>query len=231
MGWVPEDEFKGDKSRWIEAEKFLERGRNELPILRERLKKQDSKIVSMQSTFAEYQKRQHDLETRAYNRALKDLTERQKKAVVDGDLTAYEAAELEKKDLAPPAAPPVDENAAAAQEFDEWRAENTWYDSNKELQAYASTISSYVQTRDGLSGKELYDAVREEVKLRFPDKFENKNKSVPSAVVGSGDAPPAPSGGKTFNDLPKDAQQQCLRFMKDIPGFTKKEYIESYEWE
>lgn len=33
MGWVPQDEFQGDKTRWISAEDFVERGKNILPIV------------------------------------------------------------------------------------------------------------------------------------------------------------------------------------------------------
>jgi hypothetical protein len=31
MGWVEKEKFKGDPDRWVEADKFVERGKNELP--------------------------------------------------------------------------------------------------------------------------------------------------------------------------------------------------------
>lgn len=34
MGWVPEEEFRGDKSKWIDAGTFLARGRDVMPLLR-----------------------------------------------------------------------------------------------------------------------------------------------------------------------------------------------------
>ena len=238
MGWVPKDDFRGDDAKWVDAERFVERGENELPIMRERMKKLDktivslnSRIQSMNSTFGEYQTRQQKLEERAYQRAMKDITDRQRKAVESGDTTAFDAAEKEKLDLEPPAAASGPAKPEENTDYQEWVAENDWYLKDKEMQAYAATVSTYVQTRDGLpDGKALYDAVKEEVKLRFPDKFENKNRQRPTPVVGGGDPPP-PKGGKTFDDLPKEAKAQCLRFMKDIPGFTKKEYVESHEWE
>ena len=233
MGWVDKEDFKGDPEKWVEAERFVERGENELPIMRERLKKLDGTVMtlnqtieSMRGTYAEYQQRQHDLEERAYKRALKDLTAKQKEAVKLGDEAAFDALEQEKSELkAPEPVKPVKTESAAEKEFKAWVEDNKWYLDDKELQAYASTVSTYVQARDGLpDGRSLYEAVKKEVQLRFPEKFENQNRKKRSVVVGdSDDPPPKSTEGRTFADLPKEAQQQCLRFMKDIPGFTKKE--------
>src|ERR1035437_4183631 len=34
MGWVPKDEFRGDESKWVSAEQFVDHGRHVMPILR-----------------------------------------------------------------------------------------------------------------------------------------------------------------------------------------------------
>lgn len=41
MGWVEEELWKGDPDKWRPAEEFVERGKNIVPILRDRLEKME----------------------------------------------------------------------------------------------------------------------------------------------------------------------------------------------
>jgi hypothetical protein len=245
MGWVPQDEFKGDDKRWIEADKFLERGQNELPIMRERLRKMDGTIVSlntkisgMNDTFGEFQKHQKGVAERAYERGIAEITKKQRKATADGDVAAFDAAEVEKQNLklevpevVAPAEPAADDPRAAEAEieFNTWKKDNTWFDKYKPLGNYAAAISVEIEQEEGLTGTELYERVTEEVKTRFPEKFENPARQQPNAVVGDTGSP-VPQGKQTFGNLPQEAQDQCLKFIKDIPGFTKEQYVKDYEW-
>jgi len=234
MGWVPEENFKGDKERWIDADKFVERGENELPIMRERMRKMDGTIVGLNSTisgmretFGKFQEHQAGVAKRAYDRALKDIANRQREAVEKGDTDSFDKAEKEKEDLVlevPVVDIPVD-NQAAQVEFNQWVAGNAWFN-EPDLQKYASTISVYLQDQSGLTGVKLYDEVKKEVQLRFPDRFKSER---PTAVVGDGEAPVKP-GKRTFNNLPKDAQESCKQFIKEIPGYTKEQYLKDYQW-
>lgn len=237
MGWVPKEDFKGDESRWVDADRFVERGENEIPIMRERMKKLDSTIVGlnqrmsgMRDTFSEFQTHQKGVAERAYKKAMDDIIRRQREAAEKGDVEGFDEAEKEKESLVldvPEMGPGV--NVAAEREFNSWVAENDWFNKPK-LQKYAGTISVYVQDQTGLTGAALYDEVRKEVELRYPEEFENKNRQSPSKVVGDGD-PPVKPGEKSFGKLPKEAQAQCRKFIKEIPGYTKEEYVKDYEWE
>jgi len=237
MGWVSEENFKGDKDRWIEAEKFVERGENELPIMRERMRKMDGTIVGLNSTisgmkdtFGKFQEHQAGVSKRAYDKAIKDITSRQREAVEKGDTDSFDKAEKEKEDLVQEV--PVDNipegNPAAETEFNQWVAGNEWFN-EPDLQKYASTISVYLQDQTGLTGVKLYDEVKKEVELRFPDRFKNQRRKEPTVVVGDGEAPVKP-GKQTFGNLPKDAQESCNQFIKDIPGYTKEQYLKDYQW-
>lgn len=60
MGWVPQEEFRGDKSKWIDAPTFLARGRDVMPLLRknnERLrgenKQSTAKIKELEKRLAD----------------------------------------------------------------------------------------------------------------------------------------------------------------------------------
>jgi len=240
MGWVPEEDFKGDKDRWISADKFLERGKNEMPILRERLKKMDGTVArlnttisSMRKTFGEFQKYASENEDRAYQRALDSLVKKQRVAVEESDTETFDALEVEKRDLIKdiPKQPVVEIEDDGTEEFNAWVDDgNKWFLENPEMGQYAVSMLKFVGDKTGLQGTALYDEIKKEVKIRYPDKFENKNRQAPPTVQGSGEAPPK-AGKQTFANLPDEAKRQCKEFMKTIPDFTEKEYLKSYEWE
>ena len=240
MGWVPQEDFRGADDRWVPADKFLERGQNELPIMRERMKKMDgtikglnNKISGMNETFGEFQQHQQGVADRAYAKALKDIEAKKQDAVERNDVEGYNAAKKEGDELEPEAAPEVKKSdpkeVAAEKEFMDWKEKNEWYD-DPQLQKYASDISGAVQDQTGLGGTKLYDKVRDQVAAMYPDKFENINRSSPQTVVGDSGNPP-PVGKRSFATLPKDAQVQCRRFVKEISGFTKEQYVKDYDWD
>jgi uncharacterized coiled-coil protein SlyX len=242
MGWVPLEEFRGDEKRWVSAEKFVERGENEIPIMRERMRKQDKTIqglnktvAGMSQTFAEFQKHQQGVVDRAFQKGVKAIEKKKLDAVERNDVDGYNAAVKEGEELVPETIPVetvVDPQLEASQaEFTEWQKDNGWFD-DPTLQQYASDISGLVQKQTGLGGTKLYDKVREQVEAMYPDKFVNQNQAAPAAVAGAGGpSPPANAGKQTFGNLPKEAQDACNKFIKDIPGYTKKQYLADYEWE
>jgi len=244
MGWVNEDNFRGEKDKWISAEEFVERGETQLPIMKERLKKMDQTVVGlkdtisdMKKTFREFKKYHSESELRQYKKAVRDLTDRQRVAVESSDVEQFDAIEKEKQELNKEM---QDKNTSvqidsggddeAVVVFNEWKKDNQWFDDDPELRSYAQNISVHIQNTKGIGGKKLYEEVKKDVKDRFPEKFGNKKRETPSRVVGNSDAP-VKNNKHGFSSLPKDAQTECLRFIKTIPGFTKEEYVESYEWD
>ena len=243
MGWVPKEEFKGDSDRWVEAEKFVARGKNELPIMRERMGKLtttvhtlNGTVKNLKKTLGEFHEFNKNSREKEYDRALKDLSAKQRVAAEEGDIDTFDKVEEEKDTLLQEAqdevVPDVDGNATDP-ELDEWIADgNDWFVNDDSLGAYAASISKYVASQNkDLTGKKFYDKVKEEVKARFPDKFGNTKRAAPTLVdSGADEAVPTP-GKHTYANLPADAKQQCTRFLKEIPGFTKDDYVRDYEWE
>jgi len=116
MGWRPQEEFRGDPVRWTDAKTFIERGENELPVLRERYRTLDDrygklqteqeatrKEVSevrksakeMQETLLEFRERSKRAEEMAYSRARTDLESRMAVAVEQADANGYNRAKME----------------------------------------------------------------------------------------------------------------------------------------
>jgi hypothetical protein len=81
----------------------------------------------------------------------------------------------------------------------------------------------------GLQGKALYREVGKRAKEVFKHKLVNSRRDEPSAVEGGGSKPK--KGGKTFDDLPAEGKKAFDRFAKQIPGFTKEDYLKNYVWE
>jgi len=241
MGWVPLEEFRGDDARWVTAEKFVERGENEIPIMRERMRKQDKTIMGlnktvsgMSQTFAEFQKHQQGVVDRAYKKGMESVEKKKLDAVERNDVDAYKEAVKEGDELKPEVVPvvqTVDPKLEASEaEFNDWKKDNDWFD-DPELQQYASEISGVVQKQTGLGGIELYDKVKDQVAVMYPKKFENQNRNIPPVVVGATGHLAPTDGKKTFANLPPDAQEACLSFVKDIPNYTKAMYLKEYEWD
>lgn len=252
MGWVPEEEFKGDPERWVDAETFVERGENVLPILRERLDKSYDKISNLESeiqevkkaatNIAEYntkvEKVAHERAKKEYEKELNAIKSKMKKAVKDGDEETFSDLEAELDSLEKPEEPaPAPEKAQELPEwFDEWKNDNRWFDTDPEMQATAVAYDNNPKWESELSGKARADAVAKKIKELYPQKFTNPNRDTPPTVDAGGDKDDSASKGKkTFNDLPADAKAAFKSLKEDFERmgkkFTKEDYLKNYEWE
>lgn len=251
MGWRPKDQYSGDTSRWVDFKEFVERGDNELPILRERFRKLDTRLAGTETRLVETEKRLKEstevlielrdmsrvAETRGYERAVQDLRAREYKAVQEADTAAYAAIMQEKEALErsrPPAAasPPPPPPAAAPPQtnpvIDNWVNANPWFKTYPTLNSYAMEMDREIEGEhpDWLLEDKLAE-VRRRVVAKFPEKFENHRRAAPAAVTTSSAAPPR-SKGKTVKDLPPDARAALEKFKKTIPGYKEEEYLKMY---
>ena len=190
MGWTPREEFKGDPNRFIEADKFVERAETELPILLERNRTLDRRLLSTESklndvtsqltevkgVLTEFREFASKGEERAYNKARKELLEQQKAAVAAADVDTYnktqeDLAELEKTKVTPP--PVVQEPQKVPQEVKDFVFENSaWYDRDPELTSDAISLHDSVHRAfPNLSLAENLKRVKEKLIRMHPDKL------------------------------------------------------------
>ncbi|MDE2106523.1 MAG: hypothetical protein KGL39_55425, partial [Patescibacteria group bacterium] len=47
MGWVPQEKFRGDPEKWVDAETFVQRGEQVMPILKHNNEKLQAEIASL----------------------------------------------------------------------------------------------------------------------------------------------------------------------------------------
>jgi hypothetical protein len=243
LGWKPKEEFSGDPEQWRDADEFLRRGkeingflRKDLEKIQRELTRRDQELAEVRSTVDEFRKYHEQTEDRAYKRALKELQERKKDAIEAGDGEAVIAVEEEIDGLkearrakeATPSKPAADTSGENVKVFQEWVAENQWFADNVDLRATANGFSDIVRVENpNLVGRAFLDEVTKRIKKAFPDRFENPNKSQPSAVDGGGS--PRPTGSKKpgYNDLPAEAKAACDKFVK-AKLLTQEQYVADY---
>lgn len=234
MGWVPKEEFKGDPNKWRPADEFVERGENELPIMRERLRHQDKQLAELKETIKQFADYHSKTEQRAYQQAYTDLKQRQIQAVADGNTAEFVKLDGEIQKLtteiaeAKPITVPQDDPTEHP-EYKAWKTKNGWFESDKEMTAYANNIGAYIRQTTDLSGMDFLHAVTKEVKAKFPSKFENPRRNEAPAVEGSSASPR--KGGKSYADLPAEAKAACDKFVKQGLIKSRDEYVKSYDWE
>lgn len=234
MGWRPKEEFKGDPEKWVEAETFVKRGEEILPILkaqskkdREALKAATDQIAEMKKTFSEFKQYHTQTEKRAYERAMKDLEARQAQAVEDNDLKAVREITREMTDLSKDVqtdrnGDDLQKNQEAA--FNDWLPDNPWFKKDPVLRGAAIAIADELAA-DGLTDPVKQMAkVTERIKAEFPQKFENERRKGPAAVEGG--SPPR-KAAKGWSDLPPDAKAFAERMVKQ-GLITKEAYARDY---
>lgn len=251
MGWMPKEEFPGDPSRWVDAETFVKRAEEQLPILKStlsrmerRLAEQNARMVQMQADFQHFMELARKAQEKAYERALAELKERQRQAVDERDLEAFEEAnrqyeEMLKKHPAVTGQDPMESEAAirarlAAVEaekraaFEEWVADNPWYGKDVEMTNYAWEVNNMLaRTYPDMPVREALKEITRQVMERFKGKGGGRPKPVSGVEEPSGAAVATTKKGKTYADLPPEAKEVCDRFVKSRT-MTREQYVKTF---
>jgi hypothetical protein len=232
QGWVEKEQFKGDPDKWVDAETFIKRGQEALPILKERNEHLVKEIQEMKKTFKDFADFASKTEERAYNKALREIEAKKQQALQDEDVNAYHAADKEATELVKerPVPPKVDEPKGEDPLFTAFKSRNKWYESDPELTAEADALGAgYAQ--QGKPYAEILSKVEDRMKKLYPEKFGNSRRDETGAVEFSPDTGlPKKAKSKTYDNLPPDAKAACDRFI--ARGLiTKEQYVANYEWE
>ena len=77
-GWVPEEEFTGDKTRWVDAKEFVSRA----PLF-DRIDHYRRRVEDLEGTVTEIKKHYKKVDETAYKRAIADLKKEKVQALED----------------------------------------------------------------------------------------------------------------------------------------------------
>jgi len=254
MGWKPEAEWKGDppKGGFHSATEFLRRGEKILPIVRADAKKAKEEAAALRSEMEQMRNDHRDTIKRIErmsNVALEQqrlqitnqYTAAKEAAVEVGDKVAYREADKAERESLKAIDDRLKENDADSggkkderktaemprevkEVLDGWLAENTWFNSDEELNAVAQARHmKLLREKKGLTLRQNLDEVREYVKKRFPEHFadegDEQDEDDPPRRKGSpvegGSRLGGGNGGSKFSKLPAEAKAAADKFIKE----------------
>jgi hypothetical protein len=235
QGWTPQDEFRGDPEKWVDAETFVERGEKIAGIATSRNKKLEevvdtlnAKVAKLEATnheFGEFHRQSLDKAQRDHETEIQELRNKQAEAVENGDGQAFLKIgdDIKAAERAP----------AKQQEWaKDWASQNEWYARDAVMRSVADTIAESLRIQQpNLEGHAFLDKVSELTKVEMPHKFENPNRNTSvTAGTSKSDETAAPSE-RSFEALPDEVKLQCDSFIAEGIIKDRKSYLKDYTWE
>ena len=221
LGWRPKEEFHGDESQFIDAGEFIRRQ----PLF-DKIDSMGRELKETKKVLTMLQEHHEKVKKSEYDRALKELREEKKRALVDGDadklldiddaIAEIRTAELNQKKQ--DSQPQVDPR------FQQWQDQNRWYGSNTEMREFADSVGmTHAKNNPGKSPEDVLKYVESQVKRAFPEQFTNPKRTQPSAVDGGKNSAGVTS---TKEDFPlTDEERKVMNTFVRSGLMTKEEYI------
>jgi hypothetical protein len=228
QGWAPEEEWRGKPEDFKSAEQFIKDGENIPAILKSKVEKLEGRVEQLLDSnkkFNEMSQRTLKKEREEKEKAIAQLEDVRKQAITEGDGEAFDRADKQINELREDIQPQTTEIDPVAKK---WLDSNPWYETNDKLAVHADGLADRLVAK-GYTGQAYFDELTRQVHEAFPEEFGNKNRSKPSSVESA--TPSSPSSKHTFDSLPADAKEAYAQFKRDIPGFTKDQFVEQYDWD
>lgn len=243
-GWKPQEQWDGDPERWVDAETFVRRGEEILPIVRaenKKLKEQLAQTAQMvqslqqkvnggDETIKALQEAHEDTLKRALTQQRLELTQQLKQAQEEGDAAAVvqledqlEEVKAQQKELKDGKKAPAEPQQVPEDPlFTQFKSDNDWFGVDRRKTNFALAVGQELAAQ-GLMGKAFYDKIKEEVAATFGPREEppTSSKVEPGGATPSGDGKGSSGKGRSYGDLPAEAKEACDRFGKRLVGEGK----------
>ena len=259
QGWVPKEKFRGNEADWVDADTFVKRGREILPILRKnnenlikdlnQAKEQLKEFKEAAEEFQKFQREAYERKAAEYERRIQEIKESRAQAISDGDgqkVNALDdALDEAKEDLkeakqavkdAEKASTAVTTVTTTTTEVDpvlqSWLDRNSWFGEDRRMTSIANGIGENLRLENpNLKGQAFLEKLDEVLAEEFPNRFGSK-KSPTSSRVESGagrQSRGSNSNAQTYDNLPPEAKAACDRFVKQ-KLMTREQYLADYDW-
>jgi hypothetical protein len=256
MGWIPPTRFKGEPERFVDAEEYLARGEQVLPIVRANNQKLQQELDGLRAESAKTREalekanaaleeinERHSVETqKAVERAREDLKLRLKAASEEGDHEAVAEITGLMIDLKAASEEPLPKKKEAAKEepkpaalavpedLKAWNAANPWFGTDRRRTSLALGIAQEMrESGTELTGVAFYEKIREEVEATFGE-FSSGSKVEGARSGGEAEGGTRRTTGKKgFASLPADARAACDADAKQFVGPGKR-FKTADEW-
>lgn len=221
MGWVPQEKFRGDPQRWVDAKTFVARGEEVLPIVKAQLRETRAELDEVKKAAVEWQKLNEAATERQvgeWKAKYEEAIRTKKEAIAEGDGDKFTAAEATQRELEATRPQPKTEAKQVDPEFKSWLDENPWYATDRTKRLKADLIGADL-LQDGLRGRALYDAVA----TRMQDEERASTGTQRTGAQRGGRTAAATKGGRTYQNLKPEFREQCDRSFKAFGGKGKPE--------
>jgi len=240
LGWSPKENWRGAEKQWVDAETFVNRGKEILPVVNERNKRlvervnaQEQKLKEQADAFERFEKLNNKIAEQQRSEALSRIKSQQKEALENENDELYDQLEDKKvkvnEDLKveePKKPKPQEPSYVEPPETTAFRQQNSWYGTDPLLTDYANRYSNQM-AQQGMSIPEQLEATKKYIVETFPQKFENPRRKG-NAPVGKG---AAPSGSKPkgmqWKNLSTSEQRLARGQMKNF-GWTQEQFLKEY---
>ena len=257
QGWVPKERFRGNENDWVDAETFVKRGREILPILRKnnenlikdlnQTKEQLKEFREAAEEFKKFQRESYERKATDYERRIQEIKDSRAQAISDGDgqkvnalddaldeaKESFREAKQAVKDVVSTKEPVATETAATIDpSLQLWLDRNNWFGEDRRMTSIANGIGESLRLEfPGLKGQPFLDKLDEVLTEEFPNKFGTSKKNVSASRVesGSGRQSRGGSNAQSYDNLPPAAKDACDRFVKQ-KLMTREQYIQEYDW-
>lgn len=248
QGWRPEDEWKGDPAKWVDAKEFVFRGE-----LMERIQKQTKVINNLQSTQDELKdalkvlgEHNHQIAQKEYDRALSTLRRERREALREDDHDKVDELEdridelKDAKDELKEETKKEPEKGTDKEEkttelppiVGEWLVANQkWYDSDEIMRGAADTIFLNYMGKNPEDFDGALKVVDEKMRSRFPEEFGLSKKPKASSVSESngrakGSKKSTKSNKFTSRDLTEEQHKIAKTFVDSGVFENMQEYVD-----
>lgn len=219
-GWNPEG-VEGKKN--LTAEEFMDRQTlyDDIRSLKRQVRQQKDALTKM----TEHHAKVKELERK---KVIEELKLQKKAALEEGNYDAV--VEIDEQMSEQKNAAKSEQTASQTNEaFEEWVKDNDWYLEDKRMRRYADTFGAeYAQEHPGVDLSEVYEAVSEEIKTVFQNKFNNTAREEPPKVEGR---KPQSSGKSKSKVSVSDLTQEERDIMKTLVrsgALTEEQYLKEY---
>lgn len=205
MGWVPEDEFKGDKkpAKFLSAEEYYRRGEEVIPIIRARNKDLEKSVEELKETnkrMSAMFEKTIQRERENANRQIEALKAEKKTAIQAQDADRVEEIDQKIDALKEEAKPeasgaPVAGTPAHNALIKDFATANSWFVEEPDMHDYAIKVSeSNAALNEEISFEDNMKFVLGAVRKKFPSYFKDNTQTAANghaAVDTGGDFPGA----------------------------------------
>ena len=241
LGWVPQEQFKGDADKWRPAEEFVRRGEEILPIVRKQNEKLHNEVKELRETNERMSRMFEKTTARIkaeYEGQIETLKTQRKAAIKEGDADRVEAIEqridsLKEQVADEPSATVVPEagskeHTALVKDF---AKANVWFLEEPDMAAYAEQFSQRnASLNEGISFADNMQATVAAVRKKFPAYFGNATAANGHAAVDTGGSFPGaqPTVDPLVAKLPREARDQMTKDIKAGLYKTEKAWAQAY---